>query len=76
MALSRRKTIMDMVMIDLHDYEGALLLQLDRGIGLMPPAPMPGGVDYDKLKPSDMKRIERNHRVAREIYKRLKEVKK
>ena len=58
-------------MIDLHDYEGRLLLQKDKGITLMPPAPLPD-FDYDVLKPSDMDRIDRNRRVADEIYQRVK----
>ena len=66
------RRLMSEVMLDLHDYEGRLLEQMDRGGILMPPPPLPGGPDYDSISSKAMERIRRNRRVADEIYRRIK----
>ena len=53
-------------LIDLHDYEGRLLLQKDRGVPAMPPPPPI--VDKSNLTAEEWERIQRNYRMAQEIY--------
>lgn len=68
---SKRQRILEDVLIDLHDYEGTLLMQMDARMILEPPPSLPGGPDYDSLRPSDMDRIKHNRRVALELHRRI-----